>query len=1105
MKRYVYINDDELSPDLYCDNRISNRKYTLLNFLPKNLWEQFSRFMNQYFLLIACLQLWPLITPVNPASTWGPLIFIFAVSASKEAWDDYNRYLSDKKANEKEVWIVRQGIKKHIQAQDIRVGNIVWLRENEEAPCDLVLIGTSEPQGLCYIETSALDGETDLKTRVIPSACMGIDFELLHKIKGVIECPNPDKDIRRFDANLRLFPPFIDNDMCPLTIKNTILQSCYLRNTEWACGVAVYTGNETKLGMSRGIPEPKLTAVDAMIDKLTGAIFVFQIVVVIVLGIAGNVWKDTEARKQWYVRYPNEGPWYELLVIPLRFELLCSIMIPISIKVSLDLVKSLYAKFIDWDNEMIDLETGTPSHAANTAISEDLGQVEYILTDKTGTLTENRMIFKRCCISGIFYGNESGDARKDVELFNAVSSGSSDVIRFLTVMAICNTVVPMQSKSGAISYKAQSQDEEALVHAAAHFHMVFVKKNTNILEIKFNASIVHYEVLDTLEFTSDRKRMSVVVKDLQNGRIMLLSKGADEAILPYACGGQQTRTFAEAVEQYSQLGLRTLCLAWREIEEDEYQEWSLMFKEANSTLVDREWKVAEVCQKLEHDFKILGVAAIEDRLQDGVPETIETLRKAGINFWMLTGDKQNTAIQIALSCNFVSPEPKGQLLLINGKTEDEVCRSLERVLRTMRITNSEPKDVAFVVDGWALEIALKHYRKAFTELAILSRTAICCRVTPSQKAQLVELLKSCDYRTLAIGDGGNDVRMIQQADIGVGISGREGLQAARAADYSIGKFKFLKRLILVHGRYSYNRTAFLSQYSFYKSLLICFIQIFFSFISGVSGTSLFNSVSLMAYNVFYTSIPVLVSVLDKDLSERTVMQHPQILFYCQAGRLLNPSTFAGWFGRSLFHAIVVFIITVHAFAYEKGEMEELSMVALSGCIWLQAFVVALETNSFTIFQHLAIWGNLAAFYIINWIVSALPFTGMYTIMFRLCRQPSYWLTILLIVAAGMGPVLALKYFRFTYRSSKINILQQAERLGGPILSLGNIEPQARYMDKDMAPLSITQPKNRNPVYEPLLSDSPNSTRRSFGGAAPFDFFQSQSRLSASYSRNCKDN
>ncbi|KAF2531321.1 hypothetical protein F2Q70_00031293 [Brassica cretica] len=803
MKRFVYINDDEASKELCCDNRISNTKYTLWNFFPKNLLEQFSRFMNQYFLLIACLQLWSLITPVNPASTWGPLIFIFAVSASKEAWDDYHRYLSDKKANEREVWIVKHGIKKHIQAQDIQVGNIVWLRENDEVPCDLVLLGTSDPQGVCYVETAALDGETDLKTRVIPSACVGIDLELLHKMKGVIECPIPDKDIRRFDANMRLFPPFIDNDVCSLTIKNTLLQSCYLRNTEWACGVSVYTGNQTKLGMCRGVAEPKLTAMDAMIDKLTGAIFVFQIVVVMVLGVAGNVWKDTEARKQWYVQYPEEAPWYELLVIPLRFELLCSIMIPISIKVSLDLVKGLYAKFIEWDVEMypeeapwyellviplrfellcsimipisikvsldlvkglyakfiewdvemVDQETGTASYAANTAISEDLGQVEYILTDKTGTLTDNKMIFRRCCIGGIFYGNENGDALKDTQLLDAITSGSTDVIRFLTVMAICNTVIPVRSKAGDIIYKAQSQDEDALVIAAAKLHMVFVGKNANLLELMFNGEMLRYEVLEILEFTSDRKRMSVVVKDSQNGKIILLSKGADESILPSARAGQHTRTIAEAVEHYAQLGLRTLCLAWRELEEDEYLEW----------------------------------------------------------------------------------------------------------------------------------------------------TAICCRVTPSQKAQLVEILKSCDYRTLAIGDGGNDVRMIQQADIGVGISGREGLQAARAADYSIGRFRFLKRLILVHGRYSYNRTAFLSQYSFYKSLLICFIQIFFSFISGVSGTSLFNSVSLMAYNVFYTSVPVLVSVIDKDLSETTVMQHPQILFYCQAGRLLNPSTFAGWFGRSLFH------------------------------------------------------------------------------------------------------------------------------------------------------------------------------------------------------------
>ncbi|KAE8662192.1 Aminophospholipid ATPase isoform 2 [Hibiscus syriacus] len=489
-------------------------------------------------------------------------------------------------------------------------------------------------------------------------------------------------------------------------------------------------------------------------------------------------------------------------------------------------------------------------------------------------------------ITSIILGN--------TRLVNAVAGGSPGSVQFLTVMAICNTVIPIKSKTGAILYKAQSQDEEALVNVATQLHMVYVNKNANIL-------------------------------DCQKGKILLLSKGADEAILPYASAGwgvggldlvalfmmdldavrallctfmvksllfsgQQTRTFIEAVEQYAKLGLRTLCLAWRELTADEYQEWSLMLKEANSTLVIEsfsghnilQWRIAEVCQRLEHDFEVLGVTAIEDRLQD----------------------------------------------------------------------------VAFVVDGWALEIALEHIGSLY-RIAILSRTAICCRVTPSQKAQLVELLRSCDYRTLAIGDGGNDVRMIQQADIGVGISGREGLQAARAADYSIGKF----------------------------------------------------------------SVPVLVSVLDKDLSEGTVMQHPQILFYCQAGRLLNTSTLLdGW---SIFVPLVVVFDTMHAYAYEKSEMEELSMFL-------------------HILQHLAVWGNLVAFYVINWIFSTSPASGT--------RNGS-----------GSSPEILPVH----YRPSKINTLQQAERTGGSILSLGNIEPQPRLLEKEVSALSTTQPKSRSLVSEPF--------------------------------------
>jgi phospholipid-translocating ATPase len=162
-------------------------------------------------------------------------------------------------------------------------------------------------------------------------------------------------------------------------------------------------------------------------------------------------------------------------------------------------------------------------------------------------------------------------------------------------------------------------------------------------------------LLDILEFTSDRKRMSAVVKDVQSGKILLLSKGADEAILPRCHQGQQIRTYLETVEMYSQLGLRTLCLGWRELEEDEYKDWSKTFQDASCSLENRERKIAEVCHRLEQDLQILGVSAIEDRLQDGVPETIKLLKSAGINVWMLTGDKQHTAIQIGLLCNLIAP------------------------------------------------------------------------------------------------------------------------------------------------------------------------------------------------------------------------------------------------------------------------------------------------------------------------------------------------------------------------------------------------------------------------------------------------------------------
>ncbi|KAM7264635.1 hypothetical protein ACFE04_002318 [Oxalis oulophora] len=431
----------------------TNRKYSVLNFIPKNLWEQFSRFMNQYFLLIACLQLWSLITPVNPASTWackymGSFIFIFAVSASKEAWGDCNRYLSDKKQTRN-----KSGLLDKVEAQDIHVRNIVWLRENDEVPCDLVLIGTSDPLGLCYIETAALDGETDLKTRSIPSTCMGIPFDLLYKIKGVIECPKPDKDIRRFDANLRLFPPFIDNDLMVLDIPtgsssgvemdygfgpnvDSDAISARIKEEGLLMVLDIPTGSSSGVEMDYGFgPNVGSDAISARIKEeglvqtwigIRISLMVFDIPtgsssgVEMDNGFGPNVDSDaisTRIKEEGLVqtwigiqisvvdgggfranvdRESNFGSWWFLTFL---------------------LDRPVVSKWIMGLLMVFDIPTGSSSGV----------EIEYILTDKTETLTGKKMIFRRC-INGVFYGNETGDALKDMELLNAVSSVSSDVI-----------------------------------------------------------------------------------------------------------------------------------------------------------------------------------------------------------------------------------------------------------------------------------------------------------------------------------------------------------------------------------------------------------------------------------------------------------------------------------------------------------------------------------------------------------------------------------------------------------------------------------------------------------------------------------------------------
>eukprot|EP01083_Nonionella_stella_P079459 218061_1 len=1023
----------------FVDNQIRNTKYTLVNFVPKNLLLQVRHNVNLYFLLIACLQLIPQITPVRPASTWVPLGVIFGLTMVKEAIDDYHRYKQDCEVNNRKFLVVRHGNLVEIRSMDIKVGDILVVPNNEEVPCDIVLLQTSQADGSCYIETANIDGETNLKSRSALPQTHNLDEMGLRGLDASIECPLPNKHIYSFDACLSLTT---DDQVVSLSVsfEQLLPQGTVLRNTESVRGLVVYTGRDTKLGMNKKEVPDKWTVVDKKVDRMTVVLFSAMFVTVFAFGICGNIWKSTVGYKEksWYLNYSKSSKPWMFLVIPLRFLLLCSMMIPISLKVSLDLTKLYHAYLIRWDRNMYDPISNTPAHAANTAISEDLGQLDYVLTDKTGTLTENRMIFKCCCIGSVSYGLDQS-IFQDTDLHSKLQFDTQTIL-FFKALSLCNTVVPdTELGSGiddaVVGYSAASPDEKALVEAAARLGVIMQVRNNDTVELRVFLKRERYDILHVIPFDSDRKRMSIILRERESNRIVLFCKGADQVIIARLSEEDKsriaTRSTILSAETYAREGLRTLFIAFREIDPHELDEWSAAVGRARIAVRNRQQKLEAAYNLIEHSFKLLGVSGIEDSLQDEVPETIHIMRRAGIRFWMLTGDHMHTAVEIGRSCRMVAAN--ANVSVIDGKTPVELKDCLERIYASMQQQmrlfggnyskgSLSSTDRVTMISGSNIAIVLERFPELFAEMAVLCETVICFRVTPSQKAAVVCMLKNRGLVTLAIGDGGNDVGMIQKAQIGVGLTGHEGMEASRASDYSFARFKYLSRLCLVHGHYANMRISFITQYCFYKSLFICLIQLSFAFFSGFSGASLFDSIALMTYNILFTSLAPMLYIVEKDFSETRLIKQPDIYRWSQSGGYFSLRTAVMWELRAVAQAVIVALVVFSTapYGYSLGGRIRDETATFAACVLIQVFTMALETQYFTIPNHIAIWGTAIFFFVFNLIIGAIPskfpyFTNALShIQLTLLGQTLFWLVVIIILVSTLSGIVCVKYWTFWY-------------------------------------------------------------------------------------------
>nr|CDJ87636.1 ATPase domain containing protein [Haemonchus contortus] len=920
--RHIYISGGGTEQKTrFCSNRISTCKYNPASFLPRFLYEQFRRYNNIFFLTIALLQQIPDVSPTGRYTTAVPFMIILSVSAIKEIFEDIKRRRADHKVNSFNTLILKDKAWQTRPWRDIRVGDLIRVDNDQMFPADLLLISSSEPQSMCYIETSNLDGETNLKIKqALPTTSSLVTLDKLVEFEAKIECELPSRHVNEFSGNL------ITDEPRPFGIDQLLLRGARLKNTPWIFGAVIYTGHDSKLMMNSKTAPLKNGTVDRKTNLRIIFLFFVLVGLACISAIGAEFWRSSHLPQAWYISFLQHDARTSFLWHVLTFFILYNNLIPISLQVTLEIVRFFQAGYINVDREMYDANSDSCAIARTSNLNEELGLVKFVMSDKTGTLTRNVMKFKRVSVAGRIFGDNETDEFNDEELVDEYrdapeSESGVQIKELLTMMAVCHTVVP-EEKDGELSYQCSSPDEGALVRGAASQGFVFHTRKPQEVILSVLDEDETYQVLDVIDFTSDRKRMSVVVRD-PSGRIKLYTKGADTVIFERLVEGSEgdIDLCHAHLEDFASYGYRTLCFAMRVLEEEEYRKWSQEYRAAGILIEGRQKALAEAAEKIEVKMKLVGATAIEDKLQEFVPETVQALMAADMRVWMLTGDKRETAINIAHSCALCHQNT--ELLIVDKDSYEDTYTKLVHLANRAKQLDKERKEFAMIIDGKSLVHALVgECRPYFGELAMKCRAVVCCRMSPMQKAEVVEMVRNLgDHVVMAVGDGANDVAMIQAANVGIGISGEEGLQAASASDYAIPRFHFLRRLLLVHGAWNHDRSVKVILYSFYKNICLYIIELWFAIFSAWSGQTIFERWTIGLFNVVFTAWPpVVLGLFDRPVDADIMMRHPA-LYHSFQKRSFSLWQFFLWIGMALVHSLSLFFLSygfLHTIVWSTG-------------------------------------------------------------------------------------------------------------------------------------------------------------------------------------------
>jgi phospholipid-transporting ATPase len=658
--RFIYLNDTVKNDvQTFLHNAISTAKYNVISFLPKFLFEQFLKYANLFFLMTAIIQQIDGISPTSRLTTIIPLTAVLMGTAAKEIVEDWKRHKSDNEVNARIVKVLNGNHFMEKRWDEVKVGDILRIENSNFFAADLILLSSSEPDAICYIETSNLDGETNLKIKQGRKETSDLlTPEQVSHLNGLVESEQPNNSLYTFDGTMRLS----NGQNIPLDPNQVLLRGAQLRNTPWVYGLVIFTGHETKLMRNASATPIKRTNVERMTNTQIIILFIILLLMSLACSLGTFIgelpYSDSTKARPPFLSAPEYGAAIQFVRNILTFIVLFNNLIPISLMVTMEVVKYQQAQLINADLDMYYEPADTAALCRTSSLVEELGQIEYIFSDKTGTLTCNVMEFRQCTIGGKCYSNlipegkRSGDPLNEsssIRVFDFAQMGkdlesgtdlSSFLHEFFLLLASCHTVIPEVSDDlkGEIKYQASSPDEGALVDGSRSMQYIFHTRRPTAVTVAIRGQDMEIEVLNICEFNSTRKRMSAILR-FPDGTIKLYTKGADTVILERLDRrpgmNPHVEPTTQALEEYASEGLRTLCIAYRSLSEQEYNQWSKVYDKASTTLVNRAEELDKAAEMIEKDLILLGATAIEDKLQDGVPETIATLAMAGIKIWLV--------------------------------------------------------------------------------------------------------------------------------------------------------------------------------------------------------------------------------------------------------------------------------------------------------------------------------------------------------------------------------------------------------------------------------------------------------------------------------------